>query len=245
MTMPSRYRVTVLALAMVLAAGLLAVVLAKPAWADDHTCVGQATGTFDNVVVPSGARCTLSNSTVKGNVKALENSGLVINNGSKIGGNVEGDKADLVQIRDGTTVHGNVLIKEGGPALVPPAGALLCSGGGPLTPCEVALVNSTIEGGNTQVEQMTGDVAIGDNIFQGTVIGKGNLKAEQNFIPPGNLFQIELNVVAQNLQVFKNTGPGFKQVVNNTVGQELQCFENDPTFVGGPNTEEKAQGQCF
>jgi hypothetical protein len=78
---------------------------------------GVLTGTFDNVVVPPGARCTLENSFVQGNVKALESSQLVIEN-SNVRGNVVGDKADLVQVNV-STVRESISIKEGGPPLPP------------------------------------------------------------------------------------------------------------------------------
>jgi hypothetical protein len=53
------------------------------------------------------------------------------------------------------------------------------------------------------------------------------------------------NTVSENLQVYKNTGPGTKQVIQNTAGQIVQCFDNSPPFIGGPNTAPKKEGQCF
>ena len=53
------------------------------------------------------------------------------------------------------------------------------------------------------------------------------------------------NHVTGNMGVLKNSGDGDKQVVGNTVGQNLQCFDNTPPFLGGPNTAGKAEGQCF
>jgi hypothetical protein len=71
---------------------------------------------------------------------------------------------------------------------------------------------------------------------------RGNLKIEEN-IP--SVLDIGPNSIAQNMQVFKNRGTGPKAIANNTVGQNLQCFENQAPFVGGPNTAQKAEGQCF
>src|SRR5687768_948399 len=119
---------SILALTMVVASS-------SEAMAGDTPCVGMLTGTFDNVVVPPGQTCLLTGATVRGNVKALENSRLVINN-STVGGNVEGDKADLVQVNF-STVRENISIKEGGLAPdIPPPGAFTCSGGGPFQACE-------------------------------------------------------------------------------------------------------------
>lgn len=42
-------------------------------------CTGNLTGTFDdNVIVPVGATCTLSDATVRANVKALESARLYV-----------------------------------------------------------------------------------------------------------------------------------------------------------------------
>jgi hypothetical protein len=50
--------------------------------------------------------------------------------------------------------------------------------------------------------------------------------------------------VAQNLQAFKNKGPGNKTGSGNTVGSSLQCFENDLPFTSAGNVAKQAQGQC-
>jgi hypothetical protein len=231
-------------LRLLLAVSLLGTLLTVPsAAAGDTQCIGTLTGTFDNVVVPAGAQCRLVNSTVHGNVLALPDSHIAISN-SRIAGNVQGDKADLVQVVNGSNVGGSVWAKEGGPAPVSTVTFFICSGGGPFTPCEVAILGSTI-GGNVQVEKMTGDVAIGDAVFLGLMVNTGNIKAEENLIPAGSLFQIRNNRVAGNLQVFKNTGGGTKSVQANVVAEDLQCFENTAPFVGGPNTAQQSQGQCF
>jgi hypothetical protein len=234
MTIPNRYRVTVLAMAMVLATALLAVVLAKPAWADDTQCVGFLTGVHDNVVVPPGATCFLNNATVNGNVKALQDSRLFMT-GDTVFGNVEGDKAENVSVRN-SVVRQNILIKEGetpGPGF---NDAIVCA--------------TTVQEGNIQVEKMAGEIVIGafQAFCQPNIVEKGTIKVEDNLVVGGAFFglQIRQNQVAQNLQVFKNKGPGAPKVVQgNTVGQDLQCFENDQPFIGGPNAAQKAEGQCF
>ena len=47
-----------------------------------------------------------------------------------------------------------------------------------------------------------------------------------------------------NMHVIMNSGPGFKQMVQNTV-KNLVCLNNALPFVGGPNNEQHAVGQCF
>jgi len=243
MAMPNIYRVTVLALAMVLAAAMLAVVLAKPAWADDTQCVGLLTGVHDNVVVPPGAFCTLQGATVNGNVKVLDEATLRAR-ASTIRENVQGPQVREILLQFGTQVGGDVQIKGANPGTV-----------------NGFDINVHV-GGNAQLEEnrgrvfvdaalVEGDLEVRKNITQGLLevefntVG-GNIKVEDNVIQfPFSSMSVLGNRVTGNLQVFKNTGTGFKQVVSNTVGQDLQCFENTPPFLGGPNAAQQAQGQCF
>jgi hypothetical protein len=221
-------------LAGVLSSAALIVGFPSKAEANDTQCMGALIGTFDNVVVPAGETCILTDSTVLGNVKALEDSRLLISD-SNVRGNVEGDKADIVQIFF-TTVRESISIKEGGPAEAPAPAFNVCVGPSGTTPCEVLLAAATVEEGGIQIEKMTGDVLVDRAILP------GNLKVEENFI--AGLLLIQNSSVDQNLQVFKNMGLGNKFVQVNTVGDNLQCFENAPPFLGRFNTAGKAEGQC-
>jgi hypothetical protein len=189
----------------------------------DTPCVGTLSGrTFDNVFVPVGKTCTLRNSTVKGNVKALQNSRLFMSN-NRVGGNIDGVAALIVQVRGGT-IEGSIQIKDSNsPSLI---GAEV-SGGTVLTQ------------GNIQIQEMdTGGIVIAD-----VRLLKGSIKVEDN--RTRSRFEVIRNRVAQNVQVFKNLGPNRKFVRNNTIGQIVQCKENQAPFVGGPNTAGDAQDQCF
>lgn len=188
----------------------------------DTPCTGNLTGTFDNVFVPVGRTCTLTNSTVQGNVKALPNSRLFARN-NRVRGNIDGDEAVLVQVRGGT-VEGSIQIKEANNTSV--IGAEVSRG-------------TVLTQGNIQVEKMnTGGILIAD-----VVLRKGNIKVEENVTR--SRFEIVRNRVAQNVQVFKNRGTNQKFVRNNTIGQIVQCKENQSPFVGGPNNAGDAQDQCF
>lgn len=74
--------------------------------------------------------------------------------------------------------------------------------------------------------------------------GKGNIKVEDNFVASGNSIIVQNNSIPQNLQVFKNEGPGHKFVNLNSASESVQCFENALPFVGTPNTAPKKEGQC-
>jgi hypothetical protein len=247
MIVPMRYRVTVLALAMVLAAGLLAAVLAKPVWADNTLCEGTLpTGVYDNVVVPEGTFCNLSDSIVRGNVTALERSRLVMvrdeANGNvkglqqaevvivdtEVRGNIKGDKADVVAVIT-SIVSGNIHIVG---ANVP----------GPFGPVSAYVHGTRLPQGNIHIEKNTTlGVIIGN-----TVLEKGNVKIAENVVhSPIFGLVIRANQVAGNMQVFKNSGPAEKFVQFNDIRAALRCFENTAPFIGGPNLAQKAEGQCF
>ena len=204
----------------------LASLLVSPsaALADDTPCVGTLVGgTYDNVIVPPGASCALLNAVVKGNVKALENAYLHAQF-NVIGGNIECDKARGMVAAD-NTISGNIHVADGVP------------GGTPFSQAIVA--RNLILGGNVEVvKNRYSHYSINDNSLP-----VGNILFAENVT--GLDFAIHTNRVSQNLQVFKNKGPALKFVVSNEVGGKLHCTENDPPFVGGPNTARQREGQCF
>jgi hypothetical protein len=188
--------------------------------APDVECVGFfPPGTYGNVTVPPGAFCFLMNSVVHGNVKALQDSRLLMNQ-DEVHGNVEGDKADQVQVF-ASTVGGSIVAKE---AVASDA---------------VVFIERTQVRENIIVEKLAGPFLIVD----ASTTEVGNIQITENVVE--RLFFVRINNVAQNLQVFKNTGPAMKQVLGNIVSQSIQCFENDPPLLGGPNTAPKKEGQCF
>jgi hypothetical protein len=221
----------------VLATAITLGVCAAPAVADDARCVGSLPpGTYDNVVVPRGADCFLSGAIVRGNVKALRGAAL-FSNVNRIAGNLEGDRPRFVG-SVGDTIGGNVHV----------SGAT----GQPGFPFDTLSVNVFVCGaqvtdGNVAVKKSrNGTVVVGTQLeeCQGNIVA-GNIKVEDNFIPPNEFLAVGRNTVGGNVQVFKNTGPGGKSVIGNVVRQNLQCKRNDPPFFGGPNTARKAEGQCF
>jgi hypothetical protein len=227
---------------------ILAVLLVLPATAPgatlgDTTCVGALTGVHDNVIVPSGADCVLTGAEVRGNVKILTEGSLrAIASGTtttRIGGSVQGDDVEFALLQFQTRVGGDLQIKRSNP--------------GTTSGHDIG----TIVGGDTQLEANDGDLFVDAAQIRGelevikntarleiefNIVG-GGIKIEDNLVPPTGM-SILGNRTPGNLGVFKNKGTGPKQVVNNTVGQNLQCYENDLPFVGGPNVAGKAEGQC-
>lgn len=204
--------------------------------ADDTRCVGALVGTFDNVVVPENADCNLSGSIVRGNVKALRGSSL-FSSSNQIAGNLEGDAPRWVGSL-GDRIGGNFAV----------TGAT-----GPGFAFEELSVNvfvcgTSLTNGNISVEKSrNGTVAVGstDPICTGNDVARGNIFVQENIIPAPEVMAVDRNTVGGNLQVFKNRGDGLKTVLENVVREDLQCKENDPPFLGGPNVARKAEGQCF
>ena len=96
-----------LGLAVVCVTALLA--MASPAAArPDFRCNGVFKGkTYDEVIVPRGAACTLVDSTVRGNVRALRNSYLQTV-ATAVRGDIEGTESQTIFIDTGSKVSGSV-----------------------------------------------------------------------------------------------------------------------------------------
>lgn len=247
---------------------LAAVVLVIPpaAQADDTTCIGVISGVHDNVIVPEGASCLIEGpgTVIKGNVTAFPRSDLLIQGGVDVGGNVTGladsrvrinhtevggdvvgDKTNYLELNfTGNIVHGNIHVS--GRGRVPDAEADL----------GVVICGAVLPNGNIEVEKMTVTFGIFvDNGFCSALlfVNNGSVKVEDNHVLPGARMSVgEAQLANGNLHVFKNTGPGLKEVNNNNVSKgDIQCYENDPPFVGGPNIGRApnqpppGRNQCF
>lgn len=107
-----------------------------------------------------------------------------------IGGNLQGDKAEVVQSISGT-VRRNITIKEGETADPDAIDALVCG--------------TAIPESNVQIEKMTGDILIGafSGVCNYSQVNAGNIKVGENRITEEFGMRIDDNVVAQDLQVFK------------------------------------------
>ena len=185
-------------------------------------CVGFLSGTFQNVVVPPGATCFLVRSTVTGNVKALEGARLTTS-ANEIAGNIEIEKAGFANLVF-DVVGGNVIMVDGIAVDEAP-------------PSDYRVNRLTLTQGNLYVIKNRGDVSIRFNRLL-----KGNMKIEDNVVV--TFLAVTNNEVAQNLQVFKNTGPGSKTVRANVAGESIQCWENAPPFFAELNSAPKLEGQC-
>jgi hypothetical protein len=95
--------------------------------------------------------------------------------------------------------------------------------------------------GNLRVERTSGMIEVGMSRVAG-----GAQFLDNGAGGPGASLEVVDNIIDGNLQVFRTRGLLLPKVVaGNRVGQNVQCFENDPPFVGGPNEAQQSQGQCF
>lgn len=189
---------------------------------ENFECDGRYTGSFDNVFVPEGATCAIEQSRVSGSILARDGSRLFVV-GTTVDGNIDGNEAAVVQVSGGR-LGGNIQVQDGSS---PGELGVSVSGGTVLTQ------------GNIQVQKMrTAGIRI-----DGAVLEKGNIQVQENVVD--RALEVTGNRVAQNVQVFVNSGAGSKSITGNTVGQTLECKENREPFTGGPNRAGEAKEQCF
>jgi hypothetical protein len=219
---------------------LAAVVLVIPsaAQAGDTICIGTVLpGVHDNIVVPPNASCTIIGGvTVRGSIKALENSALDVRN-IEIAGNVHGDKAEDFFVVN-NVIGGNVEVKEGE---APSASLDVLIRMNRFQKGPFSLLPGQFTWGNIKVERMRGDIFVDQNA------GVQNIQLQENIVMlvTNDELRVQTNSVDGNIQVFKTRGNGPKFVNGNVVRESVQCTENDVPFVGGPNVAAKAEGQCF
>lgn len=136
------------------AAAAAAVAAPLPAAADDLTCTGAVGAqTVDgNVLVPSGASCSLQGTTVQGNV--LVGPGATLDaDGVTVDGNIQDDDNDAGDVTvTGSQVDGNIQLEQG-------AG--------------VTVTDTTVNG-DVQPNFNTGGVTINSNIIGGNLQCEGN-----------------------------------------------------------------------
>lgn len=101
---------------------------------DNVECEGTLSGSYDNVVVPEGATCTLSDILITGNLEVEEGGSVVIDGPAFVCGNFKADEAARATTLAGageaattTNVCGNLEISEVGEADI--AGALVYGNG--------------------------------------------------------------------------------------------------------------------
>jgi subtilisin family serine protease len=155
---------------------------------NENDCWGSlGTVEIDNLIVPSGAICSLHGTVVKGTISVEEDASLIARQ-AVVSGNIKAEGASLVIVKAGSTVAGNFEVKESGSGEIEDVqvngNILLESNSG------VFSVTGNWLGGNMQVFKNTGEITLTDNNIE------GNLQCKENHPSPsgGN------NVVHGNLE---------------------------------------------
>jgi hypothetical protein len=172
--MSARFVVAASTIALVAVAGI------PSAFAETTRCIGTpiaGTTMLDNVKVPRGATCTLSNVKVKGNIKVGPDATLVATN-VNVKGSVQAKEYRSVTINGASKVGGSIQLIEGGEAMTQ----------------SVARINGTRVKGEIQLDENFGSVVITNNRVNGDVQLWENAGASS----------IATNLVGGNLQCKEN-----------------------------------------
>jgi hypothetical protein len=233
---------------LVLASALCALlVVASPAAAakSNVTCTGVMTSAnVRSVNVPTGASCTLVNSTVRDDVTVGTDAFLQATN-TDVGGDVRGRNAQTVFVDTGSSVGDDVSTR--GTAEVFVFGSVVSG--------EVRIYGATQRVnvcGNTvrrdlSVTRSARDILVGDPQAQdcaGNRVQHGDLEVSNNdtdveLVVAGN------KVIRGDLEVNRNDGTSDKSVRDNIGGDTIACFGNDNPFVASGNTGfDRSRGQC-
>jgi hypothetical protein len=207
------------------AAVAIALFWSAPALADEEICDRDVSGgSFDDVKVPSGATCTLDGSKVKGNVQ-VESGGALVTTGTRVESDIQADEARYIQILAGTQVGGNVQIKK--TTGVPPLAA-------------ANQVCDTKIGGDLQLDESEAPFEIG---CSGGNRVNGNLQIDDSDVQSGTIV-VANNGVRGDLQYKDNRTRSSADISDNTIGQNLQCSDNNPIPMGSGNVAGDPDDQC-
>jgi hypothetical protein len=207
-------------------AALISVVAAAPASAAKvNKCKGDLSlGTYDSMVVPKGKTCSMSGTTVTGNLTVER--GATLNGGFvTIGGSLIAQGATNVRMT-GFSVAGDVSIQGGGGNLV--------------------ISESTVQG-VVDISGVNGFIALINNDDSAGALGR--VRVLNNVLQPLDAtstvgLNISSNHVATDATVSGNKGSVEKNVQGNTIAGTLSCIGNEPPFLGTFNTAAAFEGQC-
>jgi len=197
-----------------------------------------------DVVVPENGSCTLSASSVGGNVKVGKNAFFQAT-GTKIAGDVTGSRALTVFIDTGTTVSGEVETSSAFQVFVFNAtledDLEVSRSGDKVQVCGTS-IDGDVEIDHSQFDILFGDPravdCAGNTVRNGHSARFDDNNAEVEFTVRGNTFE------GGDLRVKDTEGTADKFVQDNTGGDVLSCSGNETPFTGTTNGFTTEQGQC-
>ena len=223
--------------------------MSSSAAANSTTCngaplVGQTIS--GDLVVPADGVCIIDNTTVGDDVKVGKGGYFQSTNNSKITDDVEGRRALVVFIDQGTTVGGDVEVKDTPQALVFDStigGHIEISRASE----QVNICGNTVDG-RIQVRNSERDILIGDPLTFGcagnTVLDGHRIRVENNSVDKELTIRGN-DIQGGDLEVNNNSGAAGKGVEDNKGGHELECRNNEQPFTASGNTGwDRKEGQC-
>jgi hypothetical protein len=201
--------------------------------------------TLDDVVVETDGVCTLTGSTVTGDVR-VGRDGFFQATNTDIAGGVRAYRALTVFLNEGSTVGGSVRTDRTFQVFVFDS-SVTRDLEVRRSSDRIHICGNTLLEGDIEVERSGPDILIGDPDTvdcAGNTLAKGDIEAEDNFTDVE--FVIRGNTVTLgDLEVFDNDGPVTKFIEDNVGGDRLVCAGNDPPISALNNTGwARITGQC-
>ena len=173
-------------IAILVAAAAMTMAVPQVALAEETVCRGTiGTRTLDNVKVPQGETCTLEGTKVKGTIRVKRGARLEAIN-VKVIGNIQGENARNVIVRENSRVGGSVQVVQGEKAKVASSKVKMDILYDDQSGKVIARGNNV--GGNVQAFQNNGSVHIRDNVIDGNLQCK-----ENNPAPAGGNNEVQGN----------------------------------------------------
>lgn len=202
------------------------------------------TGTYNNVVVPAGQMCILSNSTVHGNVTVRQTANLDLQNSGTVGGDLlVGSQASSFQ-DSGWSIAGQAVGNgSGGMSFTGTVHGILANKVG-----SVDTQNATIDGSVVSNQTTYGGAIVGSVITGQLVInGSGTADSPATWAIGGTQLDGSMQEIDGNTVLTNNQAEIL--FFYNHVEQNLVCLGNNPAPINsvggiGNTVDGRSVGQC-
>ncbi|HET8980152.1 MAG TPA: hypothetical protein VFN87_18510 [Solirubrobacteraceae bacterium] len=209
--------------------------------AQNLQCSGTYTGTYDNVTVPSGQVCNISDSTIRGNVTVQSAASLTLSGSGSVGGNLfVGPQAGAYE-DSGWVIAGTAAAERAGDlSITGTVHGLLANGTDSLD-----IQNATIDGNVVSNRGVYGGL-ISSSVIRGNVVVNGTTGTTG--IPAawyiaGPQLDGSPQEIDGNLALTDNQATIYN--IDNHIHQNLVCLGNTPGPVDLQNTVDgRSIGQC-
>ena len=216
-----------------LIAGALGVAAIPQALAAPVNCTGVAAfpnnRTGNDITVPTGATCTLSNVTVGGNV-TVQPGGSLVMQGATIGGNLTANSPASIRIDALPSSCAATSCSQ--PSIIRGDATISGTSSVPAGFAKNYICNGSRVGGDLSI---TGSTAAAPWDLGGATCSFGGATFGNDLTIRTNAARVDLanSRVVNNLTVQNNTGGG--SIVNNSLGGFVACGSNTPAYTASGN----------